>query len=98
MCSFRLTLERVLAAMSAALETIGDYRRGLASGASVSITDLGLNELRMDLVGYYRDNPDIDRLPSGINAVVEGCWRLWLGRTPISCCSRAPSSMRPALQ
>lgn len=38
----------------------------------VSITDLGLNEFRMDLVGYYRDNPDIDRLPSGINAVVEG--------------------------
>lgn len=38
----------------------------------VSITDLGLNEFRMDLVGYCRDNPDIDRLPSGINAVVEG--------------------------
>ena len=38
----------------------------------VSITDLGLNEFRMDLVGYYRGNPDIDRLPSGINAVVEG--------------------------
>lgn len=38
----------------------------------VSITDLGLNEFRMDLVGYYRDNPSIDRLPSGINAVVEG--------------------------
>ncbi len=38
----------------------------------VSITDLGLNEFRMDLVGYYRDNPGIDRLPSGINAVVEG--------------------------
>ena len=38
----------------------------------VSITDLGLNEFRMDLVGYYRDNPSINRLPSGINAVVEG--------------------------
>ncbi len=38
----------------------------------VSITDLGLNEFRMDLVGYYRENRDIDRLPSGINAVVEG--------------------------
>lgn len=38
----------------------------------ISITDLGLNEFRMDLVGYYRENPDIDRLPSGINAVVEG--------------------------
>lgn len=39
-CSFRLTLERVLAAMSAALETIDDYRRGLASGASVADGDL----------------------------------------------------------
>ncbi len=38
----------------------------------VSITDLGLNEFRMDLVGYYRENPTIDRLPSGINAIVEG--------------------------
>lgn len=38
----------------------------------VSITDLGLNEFRMDLVGYYRESPDIDRLPSGINAVAEG--------------------------
>ena len=38
----------------------------------VSITDLGLNEFRMDLVGYYKDNPEIDRLPTGIHAVVEG--------------------------
>ena len=35
----------------------------------VSITDLGLNEFRMDLVGYHRDNPDIERTPTGINAV-----------------------------
>ena len=38
----------------------------------VSITDLGLNEFRMDLVGYFKENPDIDRLPTGIHAVVEG--------------------------
>ncbi len=38
----------------------------------VSITDLGLNEFRMDLVGYYKENPNIDRLPTGIHAVVEG--------------------------
>lgn len=38
----------------------------------VSITDLGLNEFRMDLVGYHRANPNIDHLPSGINAVVTG--------------------------
>lgn len=39
---------------------------------SVSITDLGLNEFRMDLVGYYKENPDIERVPAGIHAVVEG--------------------------
>ena len=39
---------------------------------SVSITDLGLNEFRMDLIGYYKENPDIDRLPSGIHAAVDG--------------------------
>ena len=38
----------------------------------VSITDLGLNDFRMDLVGYYKANPEIDRLPSGIHAVVAG--------------------------
>ena len=39
-CSFRLTLERVLAAMNAALKTIDDYRSGLATGASVADGDL----------------------------------------------------------
>lgn len=38
----------------------------------VSITDLGLNEFRMDLVGYYKENPGISRVPAGIHAVVEG--------------------------
>lgn len=38
----------------------------------VSITDLGLNDFRMDLVAYYQENPDIDRVPTGIDAVVEG--------------------------
>lgn len=38
----------------------------------VSITDLGLNDFRMDLVSYYQENPDIDRVPTGIDAVVEG--------------------------
>lgn len=38
----------------------------------VSITDLGLNDFRMDLLGYHKDNPEIDRLPSGIHAVVAG--------------------------
>ena len=38
----------------------------------VSVTDLGLNNFRMDLVGYYKDNPEADRLPSGIHAVMAG--------------------------
>lgn len=38
----------------------------------VSITDLGLNDFRMDLVGYYNENPDIEQLPSGLHGVVQG--------------------------
>lgn len=38
----------------------------------ISITDLGLNDFRMDLIAYYHDNPAIDKLPKGIDAVVEG--------------------------
>jgi superfamily II DNA or RNA helicase len=36
----------------------------------VSITDLGLNDFRMDLLNYVRDNPDLSRLPNGMHAVV----------------------------
>ena len=38
----------------------------------VSITDLGLNDFRMDLVAYHQENPDIERVPAGIDAVVAG--------------------------
>lgn len=38
----------------------------------VSITDLGLNDFRMDLIEHHRDNPGIEHVPNGINAVVEG--------------------------
>ncbi len=38
----------------------------------VSITDLGLNDFRMDLVAYHQENPNIDRVPTGIDAVVKG--------------------------
>ena len=38
----------------------------------ISITDLGLNEFRMDLVEYHRLHPDVERTPDGIDAVVEG--------------------------
>ena len=42
-----------------------------ASGG-VAITDLGLNDFRMDLLGYFKENPEVDRLPHGIHAVVSG--------------------------
>ncbi len=36
----------------------------------ISIMDLGLNEFRMDLVEYVKNNPGIERSPHGMNAVV----------------------------
>ena len=38
--------------------------------AGVSITDLGLNDFRMDLVNYVKANGDLDGLPNGMHAVV----------------------------
>ena len=38
----------------------------------VSITDLGLNDLRSDLAEYYKAHPEIECTPSGVNAVVYG--------------------------
>ena len=36
----------------------------------VSITDLGLNDFRMDLVNYIKNNGDMASIPSGMHAVV----------------------------
>jgi hypothetical protein len=36
----------------------------------VSITDLGLNDFRMDLLGYLKDGGDLDAAPKGLHAVV----------------------------
>jgi hypothetical protein len=36
----------------------------------VSITDLGLNDFRMDLLNYIKENGDLESLPSGMHAVV----------------------------
>lgn len=38
----------------------------------ISITDLGLNDFRMDLLAYMKEHRDLDRLPFGIHAVVHG--------------------------
>lgn len=36
----------------------------------VSITDLGLNDFRMDLVNYVKENDELDTVPSGLHTVV----------------------------
>jgi hypothetical protein len=36
----------------------------------VSITDLGLNDFRMDLLNHIKENGDLDHLPNGMHAVV----------------------------
>ena len=36
----------------------------------VNITDLGLNDFRMDLVKYIKENGDLGHLPNGLHAVV----------------------------
>jgi hypothetical protein len=38
----------------------------------VSITDLGFNDFRMDLLAYHGEHPELERVPGGINAVVRG--------------------------
>ena len=38
--------------------------------AGVSITDLGLNDFRMDLLGYLKDYGDIGAAPKGMHAVI----------------------------
>lgn len=36
----------------------------------ISITDLGLNDFRMDLLNYIKENGDLSKVPNGIHAVV----------------------------
>lgn len=38
--------------------------------SGISIMDLGLNEFRMDLIGYIKENPDLDKTPFGMHAIV----------------------------
>lgn len=38
--------------------------------SGISIMDLGLNEFRLDLLEYIKHNPDIDKTPFGLHAVV----------------------------
>jgi hypothetical protein len=38
--------------------------------AGISITDLGLNDFRMDLLNYVKENGELDNVPIGMHAVV----------------------------
>ena len=38
--------------------------------SGISITDLGLNEFRMDLLNYIKENKELDKVPYGLHAVV----------------------------
>lgn len=38
----------------------------------ISIMDLGLNEFRIDLLSYIKENPDLERTPFGMHAVARG--------------------------
>jgi len=39
----------------------------------VNITDLGLNDFRMDLVNYVKQHGDLDDLPGGMHAILSAC-------------------------
>ena len=46
----------------------------------VSITDLGLNDFRMDLLNYIKENGDLSRMPNGMHAIIPA--RIKLGLQP----------------
>lgn len=39
--------------------------------SGINIMDLGLNEFRLDLLAYAKDNPDVENSPYGLHAVVK---------------------------
>jgi len=39
--------------------------------SGISITDLGLNDFRMDLLDYIKEHPDINKFPNGMHSVVK---------------------------
>lgn len=46
----------------------------------ISITDLGLNDFRMDLLNHIKENSDVEHLPNGMHAVVSA--QMALGLAP----------------
>jgi len=37
----------------------------------ISIMDLGLNEFRLDLLAYIKNNPNVDKAPNGMHAIIK---------------------------
>ena len=56
--------ERQLRRMQEEIVDMEDAENG------ISITDLGLNDFQMDLLGYIKKHPDFGRMPLGMEAVV----------------------------
>lgn len=46
------------------------YYLDLKDATGISITDLGLNDFRMDLVEYVKENGDLEGIPFGLHSVV----------------------------
>ncbi len=44
----------------------------------ISITDLGLNDFRMDLLNYVKEQGELDNVPNGMHAVVPADSRIWV--------------------
>jgi hypothetical protein len=40
-------------------------------GSGISITDLGLNDFRMDLINFLKENPSLHQIPHGVHTVCE---------------------------
>ena len=40
--------------------------------SGINIMDLGLNEFRLDLLSYIKENPDVENSPHGLHAIVKG--------------------------
>lgn len=62
----------------------------------VSITDLGLNDFRMDLLNYVKSNGELEKVPNGLHAVVRAAPELGLHPGVIFTLRNRNSGVNPA--
>ena len=62
----------------------------------VSITDLGLNDFRMDLLNYVKAHGDLDKIPNGMHAIVRANPELGLQPGVIFTLRNRNSTVNPA--